>query len=367
MVKKKTRVIVGMSGGVDSSMAAMLLKKMGYSPIGVSLHYCVWRNSANRLRENICCSRQAFKTAKKVCRKIGIPHDVVYVGRQFKEVVMKYFVEAFQKGETPNPCVICNRYLKFPALLGVAKEHGADYVATGHYARIRENKKTESFELLMAKDRIKDQSYFLCLLNQKMLKRIIFPLAEKTKREVLRMAKDLGFEEFNKKRESQDLCFVSKEAIGLFLKQFLGERKGEIKDIKGNVLGEHRGVYNFTIGQRKGLKLSGGPWYVVGFDKNDVVVARDHDSPLLYRREVILKDFNLISRNWQEEEIKGRAKIRSTQPLEKAKLVLKNKKAKIVFEKKVRAATPGQFGVFYSPRRTGQEDVCFGGGEIKGF
>ncbi len=254
---KKKRIVVGMSGGVDSSITLVLLKKQGFNPVGVSLKLEVWKDKCNVLRENVCCTKESFDIAKKICKKLNVPYYVYDVKKEFKKEVMDYFLSDLKKNRTPNPCVVCNRYLKFKKLFEFAKKKGIKYVATGHYAQVRFNKKTKRYELLKAKDKTKDQSYGLSFLPQKWLKWIILPLGNYTKKKVFKIAKKEGFEFFLKRKQSQDLCFVSKRAIPKYIEKKIGVKPGKIVDTKGNVLGEHKGVHFYTIGQRRRLGLQG--------------------------------------------------------------------------------------------------------------
>ncbi|NMB92302.1 MAG: tRNA 2-thiouridine(34) synthase MnmA [Parcubacteria group bacterium] len=353
------KVVVGMSGGIDSSVALILLKKQGWEPIGVTLKLPAWQNKNNTCRDNVCCTPESIKIAREICRKLNIPYFVIDAQKEFQKAVVNYFVKELKKYHTPNPCVICNRNLKFKLLLDAAKKFRAPSVATGHYARIYLNKKTGLYELLKGKDKIKDQSYSLSDLSQKELKHLILPLGNYQKQEVYQLAKKYGCKYFTKKKESQNFCFVSNKALPEFIKQKLGINKGLIKDLKGNVLGEHQGLYFYTIGQRKGLKLSGGPYYVTGFEiKNNVLLVSKNKKDLL-EKEIFLAPYHFISGKIPQKKIKVQARIRYRQPLSAAILYPpRNKKIKIVFAKPPMAVTPGQFCVFYS------RNTCLGNGII---
>ena len=291
MKNSKPKVVVGLSGGVDSSVSLLLLKKQGYQPIGVSLKYAVWQSKKNVLKENICCSKKSFAIARKICQKLKVPYYIVDCRLDFEEKVMGYFLDVLKNKRTPNPCLVCNRLVKFNKLFEFAKEKGAEYVATGHYARVKNN------QLLKAKDKKKDQSYFLCLLNQNQLSKIIFPLGNLTKKKVYQVAKKGGFDFFTKIKQSQDLCFVSQQSIPFYLEEKIGFQSGEIIDTKGRALGQHQGLHFYTIGQRKGIKLSDGPWWVVGFSqkKNQLIVTNREDDSALFSREVIISDYHFVS------------------------------------------------------------------------
>lgn len=361
MEKKNKKVVVGLSGGVDSSVSLLLLKKQGYQPIGVSLKYAAWQNKKNILKENVCCSTESFNIARKICQKLNVPYHILDYQIDFREKVMGYFLNVLKEKKTPNPCLVCNRFVKFNKLFDFAKENDAQYVATGHYARIKKNRRTGQYELLKGKDKKKDQSYFLCLLNQKQLKNIIFPLGRYTKDQVYQIAQEEGFDFFIKRKQSQDLCFVARQSIPFYLKDKLGFEPGEIVDKKENVLGEHQGLYFYTIGQRKGLSLPKGPWWVIDFDrrKNRLIVTNQENDPALFKKIVKVADVHFISGKVPEEMIKAEAKIRFNQPLAPAKLYpLSKTSLKLVFDKPQKAVTSGQWAVFY------RKEVCLGGGVI---
>jgi len=363
MKKNNNRqVVVGLSGGVDSSVSLLLLKKQGYQPIGVSLKYAVWQSKENILKENICCSQESFAIARKICQKLKVPYYTIDCRDEFKRKVMGYFLSVLKDKGTPNPCVVCNKLVKFKKLFEFAKEKGAQYVATGHYARIRKNQKSGDYELLKGKDKKKDQSYFLCLLKQNQLKNIIFPLGNLTKEKVYQIAKKEGFNFFTKTKQSQDLCFVSRQSIPFYLEEKIGFQPGEIIDIQGNLLGQHQGLYFYTIGQRKKIKLSDGPWWVVSFKKkkNQLIVTNKENDPALFSRTIIVSNVHFISGKAPQKVIKIEAKTRFSQPLASAKLYsLQKNKLKLVFEQSQKAVTPGQWAVFY------QGEICLGGGVIE--
>jgi len=348
-----------MSGGVDSSISLILLKKQGWQPIGVSLKYSVWNDKKNLLRENVCCSEESFDVARSICKKLKVPHHVFDVSGEFKKEVIDYFISELKKGRTPNPCIVCNRCLKFRKLFEWAQRHGIKKVSTGHYAQAKRNAKTGRYELLQCRDEEKDQTYSLCLLTEKQLSNIIFPLGIYTKKEVYKMAEkeNLGF--FLRTKQSQDFCFVARKCLNCFLEKEIGKSTGFIRDSFGNVLGKHSGLHFYTIGQRKGLNLPGGPYFVKHFDtvKNDITVTK-HQEELL-QTTVFLSSLHFINKMPAGRKIRVMAKIRYRQQLDKAYLFqASDNKAKLVFEKPQRAITPGQFAVFY------QGNVCLGGGKI---
>lgn len=342
------KVLVAMSGGVDSSVAAYLLKEEGYEVIGVTMKLFCYGEKSTSLKS--CCSLEAINDAKRVCEKLGIPHYVVDYGKEFEREVIEDFVSEYQKGRTPNPCIRCNQLIKFNYLLKRAKELGCDYVATGHYARISDGK------LLKGVDTTKDQTYFLYRLGQEQLAQLKFPLGELKKSEVRQIAKKAGLK-IAEKAESQEICFVDKD-VPDFLKGRVKIKKGDFLDKSGKKIGEHEGVPFYTIGQRKGL--GGGfkaPMYVTGIDvaKNTMTVGEEKD---LYKKEVVFNETSWIS---GELPIKKKltAIIRyNMAEKEAASLEKMDEKYKTVFKEDVRAVTSGQSIVFYS----GEE--CLGGGII---
>ncbi len=347
-----------MSGGVDSSMALVLLKEQGWNPVGVALKYPVWEDPANCLKENVCCSAESFQIAEGVCRKLGVPFHVFDVSSDFKKEVIDYFLGRLRDHRTPNPCVMCNRHLKFKKLLEWARRHGIEHVATGHYARVRKNPKTRKFELRASEDAEKDQTYSLSFLSQEQLRHIVLPLGGLTKQEVYRMAEERGFEIFLKRKQSQDFCFVSGNAMGPFLTQELGKKEGSVQDDEGREIGRHQGLHFYTVGQRKGLGFSGGPFFVTGSDvvANILKVTRNEEN--LLNREVFLSPCN-FPLGTPKRPVRVKAKIRYRQSAAAGTLYpVSANKVRIVFDKPQRAVTPGQFAVIY------RRSVCLGAGEI---
>ena len=367
MAKISPSVVVAMSGGVDSSVALLVLKKQGFKPIGVSFKYAVWESGKNRFQENICCNKQSFNIARTICKKLNAPYYILDYSKDFKNIVMSSFLNGFKNKETPNPCLICNREIKFKRLFEFAKKQGAEYVATGHYARIKIDKKTSKYKLLKAKDKKKDQSYFLCILTQEQLKHLIFPIGDYKKQEVYQIAKDQGFDFFTKTKQSQDLCFVNGKSLPLYLEEKIGFEPGEIRHTNNKVLGRHRGLHFYTIGQRKGIKIERGPWWVNGFDRknNVLIVSNNSKDPALFQREIDISVFNFVSGEYPQKPIKVKTKLRYQQKLFSAVLYPfdnKNfKKIKLIFDEPQKAVTPGQWAVFY------QGEVCLGGGIINAY
>ncbi len=360
---KNKKVVVGMSGGVDSSFALFLLQKQGYQPIGVSLKFSVWPSQKNLCRENLCCTKEFFHLAKKVCQRFNVPYYLINCQKEFEKIVIDYFVSDLKKARTPNPCIICNQKLRFPKLFQLAKKFGAEYVATGHYARKREIKnqksKIKNYELLQANDKTKDQTYFLYTLNQKQLAKLIFPLGDLTKEEVKKIAAKEKIK--YTPRESQDFCFVANQSLIDFLRAEIGEKPGPIYDIKGNLLGRHKGLHFYTIGQRHGLNLGKRYWvYVLDKKRNALIVTNIEKNPALFKKEIYLKNYNFISENLPKKSIKVLAKCRYRQELAPAILwPPKDKLLKVIFSQPQKAVTPGQSCVFY------KGNICLGGGVIE--
>jgi len=350
---EKKKIIVGLSGGVDSSVALSLLKSQGLLPIGLTLRLPVWQSTADLKRE---------EKAKKICCKLDVPHYVLDCRKDFKKLVIDYFVKEYKKGRTPNPCIVCNKYLKFAKFFEFAKKMKADFVATGHYARLRleiRNPKSEIRKLLMAKDKKKDQSYFLALLSQKELSQMIFPLGGYTKKEVYGIAKKAGFEPPVQRPESQNFCFVAGKSKNFFLEQEIGPKPGPILNKEGKVLGKHKGLYFYTIGQRKGIEFSGGPYYVLKKDnKNNALIVTKKEKDL-HQKGLKIINVNWISGKEPELPLKVKVKIRyGHQPASATLTSLKSNAYQLKFTRPQRAITPGQFAVFYL------KEVCLGGGVI---
>ncbi|MFC1640419.1 tRNA 2-thiouridine(34) synthase MnmA [Patescibacteria group bacterium] len=361
MPKKGQKIAVGMSGGVDSSIALTELKRAGWEPLGVSLKYAVWEDSANQLRENVCCSEESICIAKKVCEKVGVPHVVVDVADQFQKETMEYFTSELRKSRTPNPCVVCNRRLKFAELFEWAHENDIDYVATGHFAKTLKNPDTGKFELAQARDTHKDQTYTLSWLTEKQLSKTIFPLGDMTKDEVYEKATELGFDFFEKQPQSQDFCFVAGKSFPIFLEKEIGTDPGPIIDTRDQERGQHKGLHFYTIGQRKGIQLGGdGPYYVIQKDptKNALIVSNNPTD--LGMRNIVLSEPHFISRTEPQDTTDVTVKIRAQHEAAPAKLTRDDEgNYSLKFDYAQTAITPGQFAVFYD------QDVCLGCARIE--
>lgn len=367
------KVIVGMSGGVDSSVAAALLLEKGYEVIGVTMH--VWDGDLQILaneREDNCCSLSAVEDARKVADKLNIRHYVMNFKDIFKKKVIDYFVDDYLKGRTPNPCIACNKYVKFGALLDKAFSMDVDYVATGHYARVLYDNISDRFLLKKAITEEKDQSYALYNLTQEKLSKVIFPLGEYTKDDVRALARKYNLPVASKP-DSQEICFIQDNNYSRFINDQInqeyknldklknnGTKPGYFVDTKGNKLGEHSGIIHYTVGQRKGLGITfGKPMYVVKVDsENNQVVLGGHDE--VFSMELIATDVNYILVDNLLEPMKVESKIRYSAKESSSTLYpLESGKVKVVFDEPQRAITPGQSVVFY------KNEVVVGGGIIE--
>jgi len=354
---KGQKIVVGMSGGVDSSIALILLKKNGWNPIGVSLKYCVWQDKSNKQKENICCSTESILTAKKICKKYGCSHVTLDISKHFQDSVINYFVDTLKKSQTPNPCMICNRETKFKELISFADSQGIKYVATGHYAKITKSRKYDSYFISLPKDKKKDQTYYLSLLPKEYLERIIFPLGDLTKDKVYKIAEKENLDFYLKLTQSQDFCFVSEDCMSRFLEKEVGGKKGNIVDTKGKLFGTHIGLQHYTIGQRKGIRLSGGPYFVVSKDiKNNTLIVSTKKSDL-ESREVKLTNIYFSSQKLYKKRLEVKVKIRYQAKASKAVLLYQKAKGyRLLFKSPQTSITPGQFAVFYLGT------VCIGSG-----
>ena len=352
------KVLVAMSGGVDSAVCAHLIKKQHHA-IGVTMK--LHDESDNLIYgENSCCSNQDIADAKSVCELIGIPHEVHDFGADFRDCVISDFISCYKCGKTPNPCVVCNRKIKFEALLKIALERGFDAIATGHYARI-ERDENGRYLLKKALDLTKDQSYVLYSLTQHQLAHTIFPLGEMTKADARELAESIGFVNA-RKHDSQDICFIPDGDYVSFIERITGEtfEKGNFIDTSGNILGKHDGIIKYTIGQRKGLGIAlGEPMYVFekNLEHNTVTLARNSE---LFGTTLTATNINLISCESISSPIKVKAKIRYNQIEQPATVEqISQDRIRVVFDEPQRAITKGQSVVLYDG------DIVVGGGIIE--
>lgn len=352
-MKKKTRVVVGMSGGVDSSVAALLLKKQGYEVIGVFM-----KNWDDTDEHGICTATEDYEDVVRVANQIDIPYYSVNFEKEYWDKVFTYFLDEYKNGRTPNPDVMCNKEIKFKAFLDYAMSIGADYVATGHYAQLC--KVNGTVQLLRGTDENKDQTYFLNQLTANVLEKVMFPLGHLPKSEVRKIAKEYGLATAEK-RDSTGICFIGKKNFKEFISEYLPAQPGEMQKINGEIKGEHDGLMYYTVGQRHGLGIGGEgePWFVVGknLEKNILYVEQGEDNPYLFSDGLIANDINWI--NEVEDSFTCTAKFRYRQkdsPVTVTKL--ENRNIHVSFQHSERAITPGQAVVFYDG------DVCLGGGII---
>lgn len=351
------KAIIAVSGGVDSSVAAYLMKEKNYDTIGVTLK--LFTNEDAGVREKTCCSLEDVEDARSVARRLGIEHYTFNFKDDFKTQVIERFIDAYENGRTPNPCIDCNRYIKFKRLLERAAQLGYDYVVTGHYARVE--KDNGRFLLKKGIDFTKDQSYVLYSMTQEQLKHTLLPLGGMRKTEVRKIAEEQGFVNA-KKHDSQDICFVPDGDYASFIERCSGRTypAGSFVDLDGNILGKHKGIIHYTIGQRKGLGLSlPKPMYVCGTctENNTVVLGDDED---LFSCELDAEDINLIACDKLEQPIKVKAKIRYSQSEQPATVWQTGSDSlHVEFDEPQRAITKGQAVVLYDG------DTVVGGGVIK--
>ena len=353
--------LIAMSGGVDSSVAAWLLVQRGWRCMGLTMRQ--YQDTACHLAAfPTCCSPQDIEDAKQVAFQLDIPHQVIDFSRQFRTRVIDRFVAVYESGGTPNPCVDCNRYMRFRTLLEIADRHGLDYVATGHYARAERDQTTGRFLLKKAKYGRKDQSYMLCRLSQEQLARIVFPLGEMDKEQVRSIAEAQYFVNA-RKHDSQDICFVPGGDYGAFLENYTGKTypAGDFLDQEGRVVGRHEGAVRYTLGQRKGLHLSMGvPVYVTAKDMaaNTVTVGPEE---ALYTSSLTAEDLNWIAVEGLDAPLRCAAKTRYRQQEQPATLTpLPGGRVRVDFDQPQRAVTPGQAAVFYDGDTVvGAGTICF--------
>lgn len=350
-------VVIGMSGGVDSSVGAYLLKQQGYNVIGIFMHN--WEEEQG----GHCTAESDWEDVKRVCNKLGIPYYSVNFAKQYYDRVFTEFLEEYKAGRTPNPDVLCNREIKFGPFLEYALSLGADYIATGHYCRVEE--KDGIFYLKKAVDLNKDQTYFLNQLNQKQLSKVIFPVGELLKPDLREIATELELSTADKK-DSTGICFIGERNFREFLQGFLPANEGDICTMDGKVVGKHVGVLYYTIGQRRGLNIGGRAdgngerWFVVKKDvEKNILYVHQGEDDLLYSDYLITSGFNWINGKAPTKPFECNAKFRYRQPDQAVKVTpLENGDVRIDFKERQRAITPSQYAVLYDG------DICLGGGKI---
>lgn len=349
---EEKRVLLGMSGGVDSSVSALLLKEEGYDVIGTTME--LFAGSS-------CCNTNTYIDAKNVCNQIGIPHFIYNFKDEFKKYVIDDFINCYANCLTPNPCIECNKFMKFGLMYEKAKELGCEYIATGHYAKTEYSEEYGRWVLKKSKAGKKDQSYVLWNIPKELIEHVVFPLADfESKDEIRKIAREHNLKTANKP-DSEDICFVPDGNYKRFLEENseIKPKKGNIVHVNGTVLGKHNGLYNYTIGQRKGLGISyKEPLFVVGFnkEKNEVIVG---EKEYIYKKEMIVKDINLLLIDSLEGPMKVSVKTRYSSVEEDATVeMIDANTIKVVFENPVARITPGQSAVFYLG------DIVVGGGKI---
>ncbi len=358
MENSSKTVVVGMSGGVDSAVSALLLKEQGYNVIGLFMD-----NWEEKDDSGVCTATEDFEDVKRVCSLLNIPYYSVNFSKQYWDRVFTHFLEEYRKNRTPNPDVLCNREIKFGPFLDYAKMLGADMIATGHYCKVEKN--GDYYYLKKAKDKNKDQSYFLNQLSQEQLSHVIFPLADMCKDEVRRIAEAHNLSNA-KKKDSTGVCFIGERNFKKFLQNYIPAKRGDIVDTEGNKVGEHDGVLYYTLGQRKGLGIggksggNGDRWFVLSKDAstNTLVVSQGEDDAL-FSSSLIAREFNWIPHKPTQNNFDCLAKFRYRQPDQKVSVTIDGDDVKIVFKDRQRAITCGQYVVLYD-----ESENCLGGGVI---
>ena len=352
---KDTRVVVGMSGGVDSSVAALLLKEQGYDVIGIFM-----KNWDDTDEFGVCTATEDYEDVIRVCNQLGIPYYAVNFEKQYWDKVFTYFLDEYKAGRTPNPDVMCNKEIKFKAFLEHAMSLGADYLATGHYAQVvREDGQVK---LLRGKDDNKDQTYFLNQLTEEQLSKVMFPIGGMEKSKVRELAAKANLATATKK-DSTGICFIGERNFKEFLSGFLPAQKGNMETMDGEIVGRHDGLMYYTIGQRHGLGIggSGEPWFVIGKDlkRNVLYVGQGFHHELLYSDSIIATNISWVSKDRIGTSFECTAKFRYRQPDNKVTVeIIDENTVKVIFHEPIRAVTPGQAVVFY------QGEECLGGGTI---
>ena len=346
------RVVVGMSGGVDSSVAAYLMKQQGHEVLGVFMNN--WEEKDDR---GVCTSQKDWDDVRRVCDVIDIPSYSVNFAREYKERVFAHFLEEYQKCRTPNPDVLCNREIKFNVFLNFAETLGAEKLVTGHFANL--GRQGDKVTLLRAKDENKDQTYFLYMLGQRALSRACFPVGGLLKSEVREIARQQGLPT-SEKKDSTGVCFIGERDFRAFLKTYLPAQGGDMVDESGKVVGHHEGLMYYTLGQRRGLGIGGGGngqrWFVIEKDvKHNRLIVSQGEDDRLYTPRAEASEATWISGEAPGGEVECMVRLRHRQPLQKCRIQISGEKVHMEFDRPQRAVTPGQSAVFY------QGDVCLGG------
>lgn len=350
-----TRIVVGMSGGVDSSVTALLLKEQGYDVIGVFM-----KNWDDTDEFGVCTATEDYNDVIAVCDQIGIPYYAVNFEKEYWDKVFTYFLDEYKGGRTPNPDIMCNKEIKFKAFLDHAMALGAEYVATGHYARVEQ--RDGETKLIRGIDENKDQTYFLSALSQEQVSKAMFPIGHLEKKEVREIANRANLATA-KKKDSTGICFIGERNFKEFLSNYLPAQPGEMQSLDGKVVGKHDGLMYYTLGQRHGLGIGGAgePWFVIDKDleKNILYVGQGYHHPGLYSEGLVAINVSWVSNEARTEPFRCTAKFRYRQP-DQAVMVypLEDGKVRVEFEEPQRAVTPGQAAVFYDG------DICLGGGTI---
>ena len=353
---KKT-VVVGMSGGVDSSVAALLLKEQGYNVIGLFM-----KNWEEDDSQGVCTAEDDYVDVRRVCNLLDIPYYTVNFSKEYMDRVFKYFIDEYQKGRTPNPDVLCNREIKFGPFKEYAEKLGADYIATGHYCGILHDGDTHY--LLKAKDKNKDQTYFLNQVSQKQLENVLFPLSGLEKPEVRKIAEDNGLVTAEKK-DSTGICFIGERNFRQFLMNYIPNKEGEIRTYDGRVLGKHIGLMYYTIGQRRGLDVGGvkgddGRWFVIEKDlKNNILYVAHGAEDKLFSKGLLMNSCNFMPGTPDKKTFECTAKFRYRQDEQKVLVNIRDNDIFVEFENRQRAITEGQYALFYLG------EYCLGGGVIE--
>ena len=362
-MSKHGKVLVAMSGGIDSSVTAILLKEQGYEVIGLTMKTWDYESSGSKNKETGCCSLDSINDARNIAVDLGFHHNILDIRSEFGDYVIDYFTDEYMLGRTPNPCVLCNTHIKWEALLKRADKLGCEYIATGHYAKIKHQ--GDHTLLMRAKDLNKDQTYFLHEVSGKEFAKCIFPLEGLNKNEVREIAKKNNFINHNKK-DSVGICFVGERNLKDFLKRFIKFENGNIKDSEGNIVGTHPGALLFTQGQRQGLNVGGVkdkpelPWYV--YDKsiklNEVYVCQGEFNNLLMSDGLLMEEMKWINKEMKLDKLDCEVQVRHRGKPVKCTAHFLEKGVEVLFSEKIRAIAPGQSAVLY------KNNECLGGGII---